>query len=83
LILSAAPVELRVVSVGGFGLRDVSIYTQKHKNAKTYPIHCSTGGKPGGLIADNGDSLKCFNSSGVYLIAMTAMIFDLVVVILR
>jgi hypothetical protein len=36
-----------------------------------YPIHCSGAGKPGGFTT-KGESRKYFNSSGVYLIAMTS-----------
>jgi hypothetical protein len=71
-VVSRVPIELRVVSAAGFGLVDVNAYVCACEKDITYPIHCSAGGRPGGLIADKGDSRRCFNSSGVYLIAMTA-----------
>lgn len=73
MTLSVVLVELRVVSAGGFGLKRLIPILMPTTVSKTYPIHCSAGGSPGGLIADNGDSRRCFNSSGVYLIAMVAV----------
>ena len=35
----------------------------------SHPIHCSAGGRFGGL-STNGESRKNFSSSGVYLTAM-------------
>jgi hypothetical protein len=72
LTFSAVLVGLRVGSVGGLGLIVVSMYTWAKTGTKAHPIHCSAGGSPMGLTADSGDSRKCFNSSGVYLIAMIA-----------
>ena len=58
------------VSVGLLG--NVNVKTRHQRPNRAHPLKDSLGGKPGGATWARGDSARRINSSGVYIIDMTA-----------